>query len=609
MKAKIAICAVAAICAFVTVPASATLTVIGTATYDGTDYNLVWDDDNGSGTEVVYLDYDYSVGKFVNHPDAISWAGGLGAALTINLLPGHSVTWSGDWRLPAVNASIELGDLDNAECPDAYTLMDAWPAPAFNRFWVGMSATGQIYQQPGSCGSGGSILQHDNPYDYDNGALAVRSASEVLTEIVPTIKFESADSNDLESVTPAELTVLLVTPEEGQTYTVDHAVTGGSAIGCGVDYHSLFSPCYLLDLQALAQNWLWTGPGFNRADLVANGKVDLLDFSSFAGQFLVEKGTLVFQPGQTSKTISINIMHGDENESNETIEITLSNPTGPEVKLGKITQHTYTIIDPNALHLKVDLGLPMCESTPNYTVPVPGTVKEGWWGRVFWGDTDMYMHDFAWEDGSRAADPPNTPGVDGSGVHFALDCGFGEGGYHVHGMCRDNLGGEGCPTGFPLGEPIANGWFHDIDWGGECRGDIHMRITDLPPGRYELKSYHNHWEPCSKETRNCLDCTSDMPPMTGVYAMSLPVAGLPGCGVVWSGTGTGVTSLVEAYNIDVTSVLTDADVATSIIEFETDGSDVLVVYEGGDNTYPDPARPEREGHKGILNAFEIRKIN
>jgi len=136
-----------------------------------------------------------------------------------------------------------------------------------------------------------------------------------------------------------------------------------------------------------------------------------------------------------------------------------------------------------------------------------------------------------------------------------------------------------------------------------------MRITDLPPGRYELTSYHNHWEPCSQGMRNCLDCTSNMPPMTAVYAMSLPVAGLPGCPVAWSGTGTGVTSLVEAYNIDVTSVLNDADVATSTIEFETDGSDVLVVYDGGDNTYPDPARPNREGHKAVLNAFEIRKIN
>jgi hypothetical protein len=260
------------------------------------------------------------------------------------------------------------------------------------------------------------------------------------------------------------------------------------------------------------------------------------------------------------------------------------------------------------LHLKVDLGLPQCLDEGNVVItdpPVAGTVKEGWWGRVFFGDADMYMHDFAWEDGSRESDPPDTPGVAGSGVHFALDSGVGDGGYHVHGMCRFGQSGGGCPTGSPDGEPIANGWFHNIDWGGECTGDIHMRITDLPAGRYELISYHNHWEPCDQDTRHCLDCESEMPPMTGVYAMSLPVAGLPGCPVAWSGTGTGVTSLVEAYNIDVTSVLTDADVATSTIEFETDGSDVLVVYEGGDDTYDDPAR-DRAGHKGILNAFELK---
>ncbi|MHC4501321.1 MAG: hypothetical protein ACYS21_19680, partial [Planctomycetota bacterium] len=213
---------------------SGALTVIGTATYDSTDYNLVWDDDDGGGNQVVYLDYDYSVGRWVNHPDAIAWANGLGAALTINLLPGHSVTWSGDWRLPTANAGIELGDLDNAECPGAYTLMDAWPAPAFNRFWVGMSATGHIYQQPGSCGSGGSILQHDNPNDYDNGAVAVRNVSEVSSG--PTIEFASASSGDVEAVTPALVEVILNDALVGETYTVDYDVIGGTATGGGVDY-------------------------------------------------------------------------------------------------------------------------------------------------------------------------------------------------------------------------------------------------------------------------------------------------------------------------------------------------------------------------------------
>jgi len=101
-----------------------------------------------------------------------------------------------------------------------------------------------------------------------------------------------------------------------------------------------------------------------------------------------------------------------------------------------------------------------------------------------------------------------------------------------------------------------------------------------------------------------------MPPMTSVRARSLGAVD-DGCPSTWegAGTGTGVTSIVAAYNIDVTSVLSDDNVATSTIEFETDGSDVLVVYEGGDNSYPDPARPGREGHKGILNAFELKLVS
>ncbi len=623
MKAKIAICAVAAICAFVTVPASATLTVIGTATYDGTDYNLVWDDDNGSGTEVVYLDYDYSygVGILVNHPDAISWADGLGATLTINLLPGHSVTWSGDWRLPAVNASIELGDLDNAECPDAYTLMDAWPAPAFNRFWVGMSATGQIYQQPENCGSGGTILQHDNPNDYDNGAIAVRSASEVITEPGAIIKFESADSGDLETVTPAEITVLLANPEQGQTYTVDYAITGGSATGCGVDYHSLFSPCYLLDLRALAQNWLWTGPGFNRADFVTDGKVDGFDFSFFANQWQVEKGTLIFLPGQTSKTSNINIMDDDEQESNETIEITLSNPTGPDVRLGTITQHTYTIIDPNALHLKVDFAMVHCPDTGTIR---PETAKAGWWHWAAPGWADMYAHDLRWEDGGDTK--PTDSGIDGSGVHAAVTLILeGDLGLKASGL-TGALGGGVCPTDSTVHEPICNTWLQCVDWPEFEWGSIQLVFHDLPAGEYELYSYHNHFG-CyrgdeGEYTPVTCDCLCNpAPPMPEIRAMSckeareLPYQATDPWsklfpGIDWT-TGPwpeGVTSIQEAYNVQPQQVTTDAELVPSLIKFSTDGSPVLILYKAG-CCEPDPVRPTRVGGRGILNAFEIRKIN
>jgi len=222
----------------------------------------------------------------------------------------------------------------------------------------------------------------------------------------------------------------------------------------------------------------------------------------------------------------------------------------------------------------------------------------------------MYMHDAAWERGENGqGPPPDTNGIAGSGVHVAITCGTeGNGGFHVHGMCRDNLGGGGCPSGAPVGDPIANGWFHNIDWGGEKVGDILMRINSLPPGEYVLISYHNHWEPCSQGTRNCLDCTSKMPNMPRVSAQSLPTDSLGYNFGFQFGTGMGVTPIQDAFDVDVSCVTSDDDVTTSTIRFHTDGSDVLVIYDGGDNTYPDPARPGREGSKGILNAFQIALI-
>jgi len=259
--------------------------------------------------------------------------------------------------------------------------------------------------------------------------------------------------------------------------------------------------------------------------------------------------------------------------------------------------------------LKMDFALPQSEKDPT---PVSGTLKPGWTPFVAARWADMYMHDAVWEDGSSGITPPKTSGLAGSGVHVLIDCGgSGNGGFHVHGLCRDNLGGGGRPSGKPEGDPIANGWFHNIDWGGENCGDILLRINGLLAGDYEMTCYHNHWEPKKQSTRNCLDQPSEMPPITSVRAMALPAEPLPGYRG-WSmglGTGKGVKSLGEAKNITVTSVTSDAKVGTSHILFQTDGSnDVLVIIDGGDNEYPDPARKGREGHKGILNAFEVKQV-
>ncbi len=70
------------------------LEVIGTATYGGSDYNLIWDNDDG----LVWLDYTNPTAYW---GDQMAWAAGLNAQLTYNIDPLYNVTWSdAQWRLP-----------------------------------------------------------------------------------------------------------------------------------------------------------------------------------------------------------------------------------------------------------------------------------------------------------------------------------------------------------------------------------------------------------------------------------------------------------------------------------------------------------------------------
>ncbi|MBT6225078.1 MAG: hypothetical protein HOI47_00320 [Candidatus Scalindua sp.] len=79
------------------IQAQGTMTTIGTATYSGSDYNLIWDDDN-NGNSVVWLDYTNSTANWTAQN---TWASGLDVALTYNVDPGYAVTWNDvDWRLP-----------------------------------------------------------------------------------------------------------------------------------------------------------------------------------------------------------------------------------------------------------------------------------------------------------------------------------------------------------------------------------------------------------------------------------------------------------------------------------------------------------------------------
>jgi hypothetical protein len=86
-------------------PVNASLTQIGTATYLGSNYNLIYEDDQ----KLIWLDYTNGGANWQSQMD---WATGLNVSgvLAYDLNPGLNVTWSGDWRLPStVDVITALG--------------------------------------------------------------------------------------------------------------------------------------------------------------------------------------------------------------------------------------------------------------------------------------------------------------------------------------------------------------------------------------------------------------------------------------------------------------------------------------------------------------------
>ena len=74
MKKKLLTSLVTGLIVFgVTGMANASLTNIGTATYNGIDYNLIWDDDN-NGNSLVWLDYSNTAISWENQ---MAWAAGI----------------------------------------------------------------------------------------------------------------------------------------------------------------------------------------------------------------------------------------------------------------------------------------------------------------------------------------------------------------------------------------------------------------------------------------------------------------------------------------------------------------------------------------------------
>ncbi len=89
-------------------PASAELVTIGTATYQGVEYNLIWNDAS-SGSSPIWLDYSHPEAYWANQ---LAWAAGLDGQLAYSIDPSYDVTWTDPaWRLPDAGSAPSYGCL------------------------------------------------------------------------------------------------------------------------------------------------------------------------------------------------------------------------------------------------------------------------------------------------------------------------------------------------------------------------------------------------------------------------------------------------------------------------------------------------------------------
>jgi len=255
--------------------------------------------DTFTGTNPNYLFGHYNSGNriYLNHGTGNSFFIRLGSA-TVDVDTSADFT-PGTWQHVALT----------------------WTNGSYTAYFNGASTNSGSYSGLSTIGSamrlGGvndfSGYEFDGFLDEVRVSDSVRSAAWLATEynsqnspstfyalgaeqvaVTTAVSFATATSSGAEIVSPATVAVRLSATNH-VAVTVDYTATGGSATGGGVDY-------------------------------------------------TLASGTLTFSAGETNKNISIALVDDRVLEFNETILVTLSNPTN--TILADPSVHTFTILDP-----------------------------------------------------------------------------------------------------------------------------------------------------------------------------------------------------------------------------------------------------------------------
>jgi hypothetical protein len=350
--------------------------------------------------------------------------------------------------------------------------------------------------------------------------------------------------------------------------------------------------------------------------------------------FSLADAAVTFAPGKTRASVFLDVTADTVKEKPETVVLQLANPVN--AVLAQKSKHTFTISEPDGMHLKIDFGLPEWTGPKMLSdKPVRNTVKDGWtpWVSPRWAD--MYDHGGV-----------QLEAVAGTGINMSMTT--VRGGHmtlKVCGMVSGLAGGFG-PFGEPIYEPLCNSWIYNCDWPDTPWGDIIVVVFNLPAGTYKVKSYHNHFH-CKRlkgtDEPTLIDCSEigkPQPIMPSIRAQSQQeildrYEGVERWHNVKSEivnahpeyfdyhgqsdypdtyplghTGPGnVKTIKPALNVKPQQVITDAELIPSEMTFATDGSAVHIVYEAGCCVADGVRKSRYEGGRAILNAFELIYIS
>jgi len=193
--------------------------------------------------------------------------------------------WDNDEAILYLNGNQDAIDTEWTSSMNSYTTSVKIGTRTLDNYFDGTIDEVRIYNR--------ALSAEEISTQYNNQNSPSTFYSMGSEEPLPSIQFTSASSSGTEAISPAQLELTL-SATSSTDVSVDYAVSGGTATGGGVDY-------------------------------------------------TLATGTVTIIAGNTTTTIDISIVDDSIDESDETIEVTISNPVN--AKLGTNATHTYTIQD------------------------------------------------------------------------------------------------------------------------------------------------------------------------------------------------------------------------------------------------------------------------